>query len=345
MLRHLRVTNFAILSDVAIDLAPGMNVLTGETGAGKSLIVEAVNLLRGGRASADIPRAGASEAVVEAIFDVPTDLRAPVAARLDAAGLPDGDGEVLVRRVIQRGGRSRAWVNGALTTAGVLAEVGSLLVDLSGQHEHQGLVDATRHRDILDAFAGRPELPAHMTAAWQALAAVRAARDALAGDEQKREERIDYLRFQVDEIDGAELRAGEDAELEVERTRLQAIDKLSAGAGAAEELIYGGDDAAVDRLAAAARELDRLAALDPALAEPLRQLGEARLLVEEAAGALRRYSERLEGDPERLAWVDDRVALLARLRRKHGGSVAEVIERAATLRRELDDLQRRDERL
>ncbi len=345
MLRHLRVTNFAILSDVAIELAPGMNVLTGETGAGKSLIVEAVNLLRGGRASADIPRAGANEAVVEAIFEVPTDLRARVAQRLEAAGLPDEDGEVLVRRVIQRGGRSRAWVNGALTTAGVLAEVGALLVDLSGQHEHQGLVDPGRHREILDAFAGQPALPGRMAAAWERLAAARAAREALAGDEQKREERIDYLRFQVDEIDGAELRAGEDAELDIERARLQAVDKLGAGAGAAEELIYGGDGAAVDRLAAAVRELDRLAAVDPALAEPLRQLAEARLLVEEVAATLRRYGERLEGDPERLAWVDDRMALLARLRRKHGGSLADVIERAAGLRRELDDLERRDERL
>src|SRR5580698_9012931 len=153
MLRHLRATNFAILSDVELRLGPGMNVLTGETGAGKSLIVEAVSLLRGGRASADIPRAGADEAVVEAIVEVPDDLRARVAGVLDAAGLPNEGESVLVRRVIARGGRGRCYVNGALTTVSRLAELGALLVDLSGQHQHQGLVDAARHREILDAYA------------------------------------------------------------------------------------------------------------------------------------------------------------------------------------------------
>jgi len=157
MLRHLRVTNFAILSDVAIDLGPGLNVFTGETGAGKSLIVDAVNLLRGGRASADIPRAGTDEAVVEAIVEVPDDLRGRVKAVLESGGLPlasgDGDHEVFIRRVIQRGGRSRTYVNGALTTAGRLAELGALLIDLSGQHQHQGLVDPSRHLELLDAFA------------------------------------------------------------------------------------------------------------------------------------------------------------------------------------------------
>src|SRR5688572_25627775 len=166
MLRHLRVTNFAILSDVAIELAPGMNVLTGETGAGKSLIVEAVNLLRGGRASADIPRAGAAEAVVEAIFEIPEDLKERIAAVLRESGIEADDDEVLIRRIIQKGGRSRTYVNGVLTTATRLAELGALLVDLSGQHQHQGLVDPRRHREILDLFAAEPKLVADMAAAW-----------------------------------------------------------------------------------------------------------------------------------------------------------------------------------
>ncbi|HKE15091.1 MAG TPA: AAA family ATPase, partial [Kofleriaceae bacterium] len=170
MLRHLRVTNFAILSDVALDFGPELNVLSGETGAGKSLIVEAVNLLRGGRASADIPRAGAEEAVVEAIVDAPDDLRARVAAVIEAAGLPASDGDqVMIRRVIQRGGRSRTYVNGALTTAARLAELGALLIDLSGQHQHQGLVDPARHLEILDAFAAEAPLTAAMTATWAEL--------------------------------------------------------------------------------------------------------------------------------------------------------------------------------
>src|SRR5688572_4239098 len=211
MLRHLRVTNFAILSDVELELGGGMNALTGETGAGKSLIVEAVNLLRGGRASADIPRAGADEAVVEAIVEVPADLRARVASVLEAAGLPrmnaageaGGGDEVFIRRVIlrpsgdkagdaARGGRSRTYVNGALTTAARLAELGALLIDLSGQHQHQGLVDPGRHLEILDAFAENAPLGAAMAEAWAELRRTDSELAALGGDEREREARIDF---------------------------------------------------------------------------------------------------------------------------------------------------------
>src|SRR5512144_1946908 len=209
MLRHLRATNFAILSDVEIELGVGMNVLTGETGAGKSLIVEAVDLLRGGRASADIPRAGADEAVVEATVEIPPDLRARVASVLEGAGLPPTEGdEVFIRRVIARGsanspGRSRCYVNGALTTAARLAELGALLIDLSGQHQHQGLVDPARHLEILDLFSGEAALVATMDAAWAELRRCDDAVQALGGDEREREARLDYVRFQLEELDTA----------------------------------------------------------------------------------------------------------------------------------------------
>lgn len=367
MLRYLRVTNFAILSDVTVELGPGLAVLTGETGAGKSLIVEAVNLLRGGRASADIPRAGAAEAAVEAIFEVPADLRPRVGGVLTAAGLPlssddDGPGspgagdgppevaEVVVRRVIQRGGRSRTYVNGALTTAGRLAELGGLLVDLSGQHQHQGLVDPARHREILDAFAGEPAITGEMTAAWAALAEVDRALAELSGDERERADRVDFLRFCVDELDGAELEAGEDERLAAERARLVAVEDLTAGARAAVAALAGDDDGgdrpgAVDGLAAAARELDRVVRVDASLEPARRQLVEARVLAEDAAAELRRYADHLEGDPERLAWIDDRLELVRRLCRKHGGTLAEVLERGAALRAELDSLDHRETRL
>ncbi|HVK77937.1 MAG TPA: DNA repair protein RecN [Kofleriaceae bacterium] len=359
MLRHLRVTNFAILSDVTIELADGLCVLTGETGAGKSLIVEAVNLLRGGRASADIPRAGASEAVVEAIFELPDDLRARVRGVLTAAGLPtsvgsacdgaatadpDGPAEVVVRRIIQRGGRSRTYVNGALTTATRLAELGAWLVDLSGQHQHQGLVDPGRHREILDAFAGEPAAVEAMRTAWEALATIDGQILELGGDERARAERADYLRYQLDELDSARLEPGEDERLDGERARLAAASELEAGARGAVEALYG-DDGAVDRLSAAARELDKLARIDAALGPSLRQIHEARVLAEDAAGELRHYADRIEGDPERLAWVDDRLELIRRLCRKHGGRLDEIIDRAGELRAELDGLDNRDARL
>ncbi|HUJ58310.1 MAG TPA: DNA repair protein RecN [Kofleriaceae bacterium] len=347
MLRHLRATNFAILSDVELELGAGMNVLTGETGAGKSLIVEAVNLLRGGRASADIPRAGADEAVVEAVVEVPDDLRARVSGVLEAAGLPDEGDTVLVRRVIQRGGRSRCYVNGALTTAARLGELGALLVDLSGQHQHQGLVDPARHLEILDVLAAAPGELGAMTAAWAELRRCEDAVAALGGDERAREARIDYLRFQVDELDAAALRVGEDAELEVARARLASVDVLQRAARGAEQLLYGDDrDAgARDRVAAAARELGRAVRIDPTLEPLLRRLGELESLIDDAAGELRGYADGLEGDPEELARIDDRLALIKRLVRKHAGTVAEVVAKADALRGELAALVGRDAHL
>ncbi|MEZ4361067.1 MAG: DNA repair protein RecN [Kofleriaceae bacterium] len=348
MLRHLRVTNFAILSDVELELGAGMNALTGETGAGKSLIVEAVNLLRGGRASADIPRAGADEAVVEAVVEVPEDLRARVAAVLDGAGLPhatDDAGELFIRRVIQRGGRSRTYVNGALTTATRLAELGGLLIDLSGQHQHQGLVDAARHRGILDLFADHRDRVAAMEEAWAALAAIERAVHELLGDDAAREARAEFLRFVVSEVDAAALRDGEDGELEQTRVRLGSAVALQAGARAAEEYLYGGDGSARDRIAAAAREVERVARLDPALEGVTRSLAEVRALVDEVAAQLRHYADRQDLDPERLAEVEDRLALVKRLVRKHGGTVAEVLEKVEAMRVELGGLEHRDERL
>ena len=345
MLRHLRATNFAILSDVEIELGTGMNVLTGETGAGKSLIVEAVNLLRGGRASADIPRTGADEAVVEATVEVPDDLRARVDSVIDGAGLPNEGAEVFIRRVIQRGGRSRCYVNGALTTAARLAELGALLVDLSGQHQHQGLVDPGRHLEILDLFGGGGGAVAAMDAAWAELHRCDQMVQALGGDEREREARIDYVRFQLDELDGANLRAGEDAAIEIERARLASVDQLQGAARTAEELLYGGDDSARDRIAAAARELERAVRTDPTLEGVVRQLGELETLVDDAADQLRAYADRLEGDPERLAYLDERLALIRRLTRKHGGSLDEVIAKTVELRGELAALTGHDARL
>ena len=367
MLRHLRVSNFAILSDVAIELGPGMNVLTGETGAGKSLIVEAVNLLRGGRASADIPRTGADEAVVEAIVEVPVDLRTRVASVLEGAGLPKGEDdehEVFIRRVIQRGGRSRTYVNGALTTAARLAELGALLIDLSGQHQHQGLVDASRHLDLIDAFArgssadrdaAHPLLDA-MTAAWSELRQCDDELAALGGDEREREARVDYLRYQLEELEGAALAPGEDVTIELERARLASVDQLQSAARKAEELLYGDDESARDRVAAAARELERVLRIDPGLEPVARQCSEIETLIDDAADQLRSYADKLEGDPERLAYLDERLALIRRLVRKHGAASAPsstvasssqsgleiVLAKAAELRAELDALTGRD---
>ncbi len=343
MLRHLRATNFAILSDVGIEFGPGLNVLTGETGAGKSLIVEAVNLLRGGRASANIPRAGAKEAVVEAVFEIPDDLLAGLNSQLSEGGLPQNDGELLVRRIISRGGRSRTYINGALTTATRLAQVGSLLVDLASQHQHQGLTDAKRHTALLDAFADTSGNAKTASVSMKtAFGRVREIRAELASIDSggDLDQRLDFLRYQLEELDSADVKPGEDEELTLERQRLGSADKLARACSLAEEHLHGMDRSASDQLNIAMAEVEQVAELEPELARVLEVIGDARAHLDDAVEVLRALS--FEEDPERLAHIDDRLALIARLKRKHAGDLTVVIARREQLEAQVTALENRD---
>jgi DNA repair protein RecN (Recombination protein N) len=345
VLAHLRIRSFAILDDVEVDLGPGLTVLTGETGAGKSLIAQAVALLRGGRASAEVIRTGADEAQVEALFELPAG--GPLAAALEAAGIPageEGGATLLVRRLVSRGGRGRVYLNGALGTAGQLAEVVGGLIDLAGQHEHQTLCDVRTHLALLDAFGGLRAKVAAVGAAHEALRAADAAAAAASSDERTRLEREDFLRFQVRELEQARPRAGEDAELARERDRLRAADRLQAAARAGEERLYAREGAVCEEIAAVVRDLQPLAAIDPAL-EPLgAELERARVACEEAARELRRYADRVEANPERLAAIEDRLDLLQRLQRKHGPTLEDVIRRHDEMRAQLAALESHEER-
>ena len=345
MLRHLRVTNFALLSDVSIEFHPGFNVLTGETGAGKSLIVEAVNLLRGGRASADIPREGAKQATVEAIFEVPPDLLDKIAAILNSAGLSASGDEVIVRRVLERIAdhqiRSRTYINGDLTTARRLAEIGALLVDLSGQHQHQGLVNADRHRTILDLFGEITKQTMEMTQAWNTLQKATQSLDVLKNDVSP--EQLDFLRFQVEELDAANVTdPTEDAHLAQAERKLQSIEQLQTNCHDAESSIYSGDNAAVDQLSAAIRHLEAIVSLDETLAGPIEQLQEAAAITEDTARTLSDYLTHLDTDPETLATTRERNDLLNRMKRKYGPSLGDVVDRHTALRQQLTELENRD---
>ena len=216
MLTYLRITNFALLDDVEIALGPGMTVLTGETGAGKSLVIDAVSLLRGGRVRADLVRAGADEARVEALFLPPAGSLAEAALRerLRAAGVDDLEEEgLLVRRVIGRSGRSRVYLGGQLSTAAALTEVCGGLIDIAGQHEHQTLMEVSRHLGLIDRCGVDPALRARMEASYERLRAAVEALRAASLDERQRAEREEFLRFQLDELDAAALRPGEDEAL------------------------------------------------------------------------------------------------------------------------------------
>jgi DNA repair protein RecN (Recombination protein N) len=332
MLTTLRISGLAVVEQVEVRFGPGLNVLTGETGAGKSILVNALHLVLGGRGGPDLLREGAEEGVVEAMFELPP--ASPVAARLEAAGLVPGGDEVLVRRTLGRSGRGRAAVNGSLCTVGMLAEALRGCVDVSGQHEHVSLLDERTHLGLLDAFAGADA--SSYREAWAELAARARERAALEQGEAERVRRADYLAFQLRELDAAAPRAGELAELERERQVLAAAERLRGAARTAEAQAYADEGSASERIAAATRALGDAAALDPRLAEPLALLRAAAAEVDEAGRQLARYAEAAEGDPERLLAVEERIAALRALARKHGGSVESAVARREEIRAELD---------
>jgi DNA repair protein RecN (Recombination protein N) len=364
MLTTLRISGLAVVDAVEVRFGPGLNVLTGETGAGKSILVNALHLVLGGRMTAEVLRDGADEAVVEALFEVPA--AHPVFGRLDAAGVappPAGSGnaELLVRRVAARGGRGRAFVNGALCTVSMLETALKGVVDISGQHEHVSLLDPAAHLELLDAYA-RLDRPSQETlrqaqgeregaapllryrAAHAALAALVREREALAADEGERARRADYLAFQLRELDAADPKTGELERLEDERRVLASAEKLREAARAAEALAYGEEGSASERVGQAARALAEAALLDRRLEAPLALLRSAAVELEEAGRELGRYADAVGGDPERLAEVEDRLELLRALARKHG-SLDAAVARRAEIREELARLSGGGERL
>jgi DNA repair protein RecN (Recombination protein N) len=337
MLELLRVRAFAIIEELEVHFAPGFNALTGETGAGKSILVEALHLVLGGRAQADSVRTGAEEAEVQALFRP----RDPAACdgRLQALGLPAAGAELVVRRTVQREGRSRAWVNGALATVAQLQQATRGLLDISGQHEHVGLLDAGLHLDLLDAHAQLGEVRGEFARAFEALAAAERARAQLDSDESARAERADWLRYQIDELVKAAPQPGEDEKLARERRVLAAAEKLRAGAQESEALLS--ETGAYK----AAKRLDEMAAIDPALSTLAQSVRGAAAELSEAARELGRYASRAGSDPQRLEQLDERLEVLRKLARKHGGTLAGALQRRDQMKQELASLENHDEEL
>lgn len=325
MLRFLAIRHLAVIDHLEVDLASGLTVLTGETGAGKSMFVEAIDLLLGGRASSDLVRTGEDLATVQAVFET-----------------ADGR-EVLVRREVSAQGRSRAFINDALVTTAALRELGATLVDLHGQHEHQALLDPSQHITLLDAYA---DVGVGRTAVGAAFASWREAADALERTRLSAREkaaRIEWVTFQLQDLDRLAPVAGEDEALQTERTVLANADRLTRLSTEAYSALYEGEQAALSALAITWKRLADLAALDPRFSPYLEQRDEVKSRLEDLAFMLREYLSDLEASPDRLQAVEDRLAALERLKAKHGPSLDEVIATRTRLRQELDALQASDE--
>ncbi len=340
MLVELRIRDYAVVEDLTLELGPGLNTLTGETGAGKSIIVGALSLLLGERASVDVVRAGAKRATVEAVFDVE---HVPAVHRLlEAHGFRLEDGLLILRREVAAAGRNRAWVGGSPATAGVVGELGTALVDLHGQHEHQTLLRQRDQRGILDAYGRSQNMADDVADRYAQLQKLRAS---LEEREERRREvasRADFLRFQLAEIDEAQLSPGEDDSLEAEGGRHEHSEELARGAAGVHALLYDGDGAIADLLSDARQALGRLVDFDPELRDDLERLTEAFHIINDVGRRVGDYASAVDHDPDRLEEIRTRLDKIFRLKRKYGPELADVLATAQRMRTELADLDDAD---
>jgi len=348
LLSELTITNFAIIDRLTVMLAPSLNVLTGETGAGKSIIIDAVSTLLGGRADAELVRAGSEGARVEGVFVLPPELRAELTPLLQEHGL-ESDGDTLIlTREINRNGRHASRVNGRAVTLGLFSQLGERLVDIHGQGEHLSLLRVREHQSFLDRFGG---LQAQRAAVAEQVRALRQVRQELADlqrDERELARRLDLLQYQVSEIRDAALVPGEEEELLAERKLLLNAERLSKLSHAAYQRLGGGSEerqSVLDLLDSALRDLNELEKLDPRVAAQRKVVEEATYQLDDLARSLRSYRDGIEFNPGRQQAIEERLDLIQRLKRKYGNSIEEVLHFAEQAALELHNISHQEERI
>lgn len=337
MLIELRIRDYAVIDDLSLELGPGLSVLSGETGAGKSVLVGALSLLLGERASSDTVRVGAERALVEAVFDVSE--RPELLSRLAELGQEAEDGLLILRREVAAEGRNRAWMNGSPTTARVVGELGRALVDLHGQHEHQTLLRQEAQRSILDAFGDAEGDAADVAAAFESLSGLETRLSELRERRRELEGRADFLRFQLTEIEEGRVEIGEDVALEDEERRLEHSEELLREATIIHTELYGGDGAVTDRLSQLLGSLSRLREWDLSLQGSHDALQDAYHALADVGRELGDYAGNVRHDPGRLEEVRERLDLIHRLKRKYGPELADVVGTGGRLSAELDEFE------
>ena len=340
MLTDLSITNIAIIDTLHLSFQPGLTMLTGETGAGKSIIIDAVGLIMGGRASSDLIRSGEDEAAVEALFDISSlpDVRRVLTDSGFACGA-----ELLVKRSISRAGKNRIFINGGMATLALLSDISRSLINIYGQHESQTLLRPENQLHLLDAFAAATQLREEFSLLFGQLQAVREQRGRLDEEEREVARRVDLLLFQSEEIGAAGLKPGEDAALGEQRQLLAHAEKLGSTSAAAFEQLYGGDGAILGHLRRISSSVNEIAAIDHTLIEAAAALESAYLQLEDAAIGLRDYATRIEADPAALQQAEDRLDLIGRLKRKYGATVNEILLFKEQIDSELEGLRGREQ--
>jgi DNA repair protein RecN (Recombination protein N) len=339
VLNTLRIKNVALIDELELEFGEGLNLLTGETGSGKSIIVDSLAALTGERVSADLIKQGEISARIEGSFLV----RAEVAALLKGSGIEDAD-EVIVRRDLSRDGRNRIFVNDQLVTAAFLKKLGPLLADIHGQGEQQALYEVSTHVGILDDHANAEKERAAVADAYGAWRRIADELESLKADDASKLQLIDLLRFQVNEIRTADLKPGEDAELEIEKRRLVNAEKIASLSGEAYSLLYEDEMSTLTTLDRAARIVSELGQYDTRFGEFEEQLAAARATVEELGSAARDLGTKLEFSPERLDEIEGRLEEISRLNRKYGCTVVAVLEHLADADERLSKIETAEER-
>jgi DNA repair protein RecN (Recombination protein N) len=338
VLLELRVENYAVIDSLAVEFAPGLNLLTGETGAGKSILIDALSLLLGDKASADVVRHGAEKAVVSGVFEAEEQSLERV---LEENGIEPEGAQIIVKREVAGGGKGRVFVNNQPATVALLRQLAPTLASIHAQNENILAFDASARLALLDAYSGNDLHD--LSAKHVAWAAVRGRIQEFERDEQDRLRMADLWSFQKKEIEAARLQPGEDQKLETEKRVLANAEKLYSAAMAAYELLYEADASVIANLSAARKHLEELARFDAKFQEALASLAGAKAAIEDASATARDYAESIDASPERLALVEDRLALLDRLKRKYGSSVDEVIAYREDVARKLNELENRED--
>jgi DNA repair protein RecN (Recombination protein N) len=340
MLRELTIRNLAVLEEAKVAFAAGLNVLTGETGAGKSIVIDALLLVRGARVQADLIRTGAETASVEAVFEVPPS--GPVAAVLDEAGHAPADGQLVIKRELSRSGRHRVFVNDSAATAGLLERLGDVLVEIHGQHEHQRLMEPARQLDLLDRFADCEEARHRLGELWRHWDTARSELARIRDEAREGARKEELYRWELSEIDAVQLRDGEEDELRGERRRLQNAERIYTGLQEVMDLLQEDAQAAGARLGRAASLLRELSRFDPDVGAPIEALEGAQAYVEDAVARARALRDRAVMDPDRLRLVDERLDAISGIKRKYGETAAAVSAYRDEIARALDRIERHD---
>ena len=338
MLVHLVITDFAIIKHLDLALKEGLNILSGETGAGKSIIITAINLILGGRSSADLIRTGCDEAVVEGLFALPD--TPGLAELLEGAGIPF-DGDLLIKRTISRGGRNKVFVNGSLATLQTLSRLGPRLISVSGQYEHQLLLRPDNHLYLLDRFSGLEHERGELMALFERVHSLKGEIGSLEGDIQGQKEREELTRFQIQEIEMAEPVLGEDDRLEEEKRRLQYAEELLEIASRGYQTLYESQDSALSSVALCVKALEKGSKIAPELAAIKASLTDMEAQIEDVSFALRDFQKSIQVEPQRLNQVVERLDLLNKLKRKYGKTIEDILRFKEVLASRMFDLENR----